>query len=70
MWGEADRLIPVEHGRRAHRAMPGSRLEVMPQVGHFPHAEQPLRFSEAVLDFVAATAPARISRRELAESLG
>ena len=33
VWGERDPIIPVEHGREAHRRVPGSRLEVFPAAG-------------------------------------
>lgn len=65
VWGERDRVIPAEHGRAAAAAMPASRLELMPGVGHFPHAERPERFAELVFEFAAATAPARLRRRDL-----
>ncbi len=58
VWGDADPIIPVGHARTAHDAMPGSRLEILPGVGHFPHAERPERFAEIVLDFVTTTAAA------------
>src|SRR5829696_6306180 len=45
IWGERDPIIPAEHGRRAHGLMPGSRLEVFDAAGHFPHVDEPLRFS-------------------------
>ncbi len=55
IWGDADPIIPVGHAHRAHAAMPGSRLEILPGVGHFPHVEQPDRFADIVLDFVRTT---------------
>ena len=55
IWGGRDRVIPVEHGRRAHEAMPGSRLEVFDDAGHFPHVSDPARFVEVVSDFIATT---------------
>jgi pimeloyl-ACP methyl ester carboxylesterase len=33
VWGEADPVIPVAHGRAAHAAMPGSRLELFEHAG-------------------------------------
>jgi pimeloyl-ACP methyl ester carboxylesterase len=60
VWGERDRMIPVAHGRAAHAAIPGSRLEVFPNAGHFPHRDAPRRFTEVLLDFLASTAPARV----------
>ena len=43
IWGDQDRIIPVEHGYAVHEARPGSRLEVLAGVGHFPHVERPER---------------------------
>lgn len=68
IWGADDALIPVSHAHTAHRAIPGSRLEVFDAVGHFPHCEAPERFVDAVVDFIGSTDPARLSdedRREL-----
>ena len=36
LWGENDRLIPVRHAREAHERIPGSRLEIFSDAGHFP----------------------------------
>jgi len=58
VWGDADPIIPVSHGIAAHDAMPGSRLEIFEGVGHFPHAEDPARFTSVLLDFLATTEPA------------
>jgi pimeloyl-ACP methyl ester carboxylesterase len=44
VWGDRDPMIPVEHGRSAHRAMPGSRLEIFAGAGHLPHRDEPWRF--------------------------
>ncbi len=55
VWGEKDPLIPVEHGREAHASMPGSRLEVFPDAGHFPHRDAPRRFASVLLDFMHST---------------
>jgi len=61
MWGDADPIIPVEHGRAAHESMPGSRLEIFEGAGHFPHVEEPERFTELLADFIATTDPAHDS---------
>lgn len=58
VWGERDPIIPVGHGRRAHAAMPGSRLEVLPGVGHFPPLEAPEELAAALREFLATTEPA------------
>jgi pimeloyl-ACP methyl ester carboxylesterase len=50
-----DLCIPTEHTTSAHDAFPGSRLELFASAGHFPHRDQPLRFAQVVLDFLATT---------------
>ena len=55
IWGEEDRIIPVAHGRAAHDAVPGSRLEVLPGVGHFPHVESPAAVVDILDDFITST---------------
>jgi pimeloyl-ACP methyl ester carboxylesterase len=51
-WGEADRIIPVGHGRLALEWLRGATLEVFPGCGHFPHLEEPERLAEGVLAFL------------------
>jgi pimeloyl-ACP methyl ester carboxylesterase len=60
VWGERDPIIPVEHGRMAHELVPGSRLEIFPDAGHFPHLDDPLRFARLMTDFMETTEPATI----------
>jgi pimeloyl-ACP methyl ester carboxylesterase len=55
IWGEQDRIIPVAHGYAAHEAVPGSRLEVLPGVGHFPHVESPTAVVDILDDFITTT---------------
>ena len=58
VWGGRDAIIPVGHARLAHAAIPGSRLEVFEDAGHFPHHRDPARFVAVVSDFVEHTQPA------------
>jgi pimeloyl-ACP methyl ester carboxylesterase len=60
VWGERDHTIPLEHGRRAHGAIPGSRFVTLPRAAHFPHLEDPDGLAEALRDFLETTEPARI----------
>jgi pimeloyl-ACP methyl ester carboxylesterase len=69
VWGERDRLIPVDHAHDAHAAMPGSRLEIFPGAGHFPMLDDPEHFSRLVADFIASTEPAVNDREELRQRL-
>jgi pimeloyl-ACP methyl ester carboxylesterase len=55
IWGEQDRIIPVAHGYAAHEAVPGSRLEVLAGVGHFPHVEAPTAVVDILDDFITTT---------------
>jgi pimeloyl-ACP methyl ester carboxylesterase len=60
VWGERDPIIPADHGRTAHRLVAGSRLEVFPTAGHFPHLDDPLRFVRVLGDFINTTQPAQV----------
>jgi pimeloyl-ACP methyl ester carboxylesterase len=60
VWGDCDRIIPVDHGRAAAELIHNSRLEIFPGAGHFPHRDDPLRFVEVLRDFLASTEPAWI----------
>jgi pimeloyl-ACP methyl ester carboxylesterase len=55
IWGDQDRIIPVAHGYALHEARPGSRLEVLEGVGHFPHVERPSDVVDLIDDFINTT---------------
>ncbi|CAN5688940.1 alpha/beta fold hydrolase [soil metagenome] len=55
LWGDKDKIIPVSHGYAAHEALPGSRLEILPGLGHFPHVEDPTAVVDILEDFIATT---------------
>jgi pimeloyl-ACP methyl ester carboxylesterase len=65
VWGAQDPLIPVRHAHEAHQRMPGSRLEIFPGAGHFPHLDDPDRFAHVVLDFLQTTRPLRSGAKAL-----
>jgi pimeloyl-ACP methyl ester carboxylesterase len=69
VWGERDSIIPVEHARAAHRLVPGSRLEVFPTAGHFPHLDDPLRFVRVLIDFMETSEPAQVDADRLGKLL-
>lgn len=71
VWGSRDRFIPMKHGLEAHEMLPGSRLEIFEDAGHFPHRDDPARFVDALIDFMTSTEAAQLSvaaLRELATS--
>jgi pimeloyl-ACP methyl ester carboxylesterase len=64
VWGEKNKIIPLTHAYKAHAAILNSRLEIMEDVGHYPHVEEPIRFAEILVDRLATPEPSS-SRREL-----
>ncbi len=69
VWGTNDRIIPLAHAYKAHEAIANSRLEVMEGVGHFPHAENPIRFVEVLKDFLHTTEPSNFTPEGLRSML-
>jgi pimeloyl-ACP methyl ester carboxylesterase len=65
VWGRRDRIIPAEHAQPAHTAMPGSRLELFEDAGHFPHLDDPVRFARTLEAFFHETAPARLTTEDM-----
>lgn len=41
LWGEEDRLIPVEAGQWLAKTLPRNRLVIYPKIGHLPQEEAP-----------------------------
>jgi pimeloyl-ACP methyl ester carboxylesterase len=62
VWGGRDRVIPVAHAHAAHELIPGSRLEILEDAGHFVPLEHPERFVAVLDDFLKTTDPARPTR--------
>jgi pimeloyl-ACP methyl ester carboxylesterase len=60
VWGERDRTIPIEHGRRAHAEIPNCRFETLPRAAHFPNIEDPDGLAAVLADFLATTDPVQI----------
>lgn len=64
LWGGRDSLVPAKGGEWFDRALPNSRLVVLPGAGHIPMVEAPRESVRPVLDFLssivrpAAPAPA------------
>jgi len=53
IWGDADGMLPVEHGRRAHDILPGSRFVEIADAGHHPHDDAPDRVFLEILGHLA-----------------
>lgn len=53
LWGENDRFIPPKYAEIAHRELPGSFLQMIPNCGHVPMVEKPKEFVEIVCKFLS-----------------
>lgn len=51
LWGESDGILRPDYGRAYASAIPGSRFELLPQAGHYPHIEQPAATVALITDF-------------------
>jgi pimeloyl-ACP methyl ester carboxylesterase len=67
IWGRRDRIIPVRHAEPTHASMPGSRLELFDDAGHFPQLDDPLRFAQVLEDFFSETEAARLDTDTMRE---
>ncbi len=64
IWGEADRLLDLDHARRLERELPAARLHVVERCGHLPPNECPERFLELFEQVLASDPPAPASTTE------
>lgn len=69
IWGENDRIIPVEHAHLASEMLPDSRLEIFPDAGHFPFNSDPDRFVNVLRDFIDTTDPADLDESHVRQML-
>lgn len=52
IWGKKDGAVPLKDGKKMYIAIENSRIEVLDDVGHFPHLENPERFVYWVKNFL------------------
>ncbi len=69
VWGDKDPILPAVHAGIAHVAMPGSRLELFPNTGHFPFHTDPQRFLRVLRDFIESTEPASFAPEQWRQML-
>lgn len=53
LWGESDRLMPLEYARRLAAELPQARLTTIPRCGHVPQVECPDAFLAALRPLLA-----------------
>jgi pimeloyl-ACP methyl ester carboxylesterase len=58
-WGEADRMIPPEHGEAYAKAIPSAEFLLILRAGHMPQLEAPDELLRAVLAFAGEHAAGR-----------
>ncbi|MGX1785170.1 alpha/beta fold hydrolase [Bosea sp. NPDC055332] len=49
IWGEKDGVTPLAQGERLHRLLPNASFDVIADVGHIPHIEEPQGFLAVLL---------------------
>jgi len=69
VWGARDRIIPVHHAHATHELIPGSKLVVIDDAGHFLPVERPAEFVATLKDFTATTEPFVFDESRLRELL-
>jgi pyruvate dehydrogenase E2 component (dihydrolipoamide acetyltransferase) len=52
IWGGKDRVVPAAHAK----ALPGARVELLPEAGHMVHAEAYAEVNRLIAEFCAAQA--------------
>jgi pimeloyl-ACP methyl ester carboxylesterase len=53
VWGRQDQIVPVECATLYQRAIPGAKLELLDECGHFAHLERPRELAIALQTFFA-----------------
>jgi 2-hydroxy-6-oxonona-2,4-dienedioate hydrolase len=54
VWGAQNPFGDVPEARRMQESIPGARLEIFPECGHWPQHEHAARFNELALAFLSA----------------
>jgi pimeloyl-ACP methyl ester carboxylesterase len=52
IWGETDADTPLRQGKLFHQFIPGSKLSIFTQSGHFPFLEEASHFIAEVTEFI------------------
>ena len=51
LWGEQDGIVRPSYGEAWRAEIPGARMDVISNAGHFPHWEQPRGFADRLMRF-------------------
>jgi pimeloyl-ACP methyl ester carboxylesterase len=55
IWGEGDGIVTPGYGEAYRDMIPGARMKVIPEAGHYPHIEQPAAFAGHFIEFAEST---------------
>src|SRR3954471_15264613 len=69
VWGGSDPVIPVEHGRNAHRIVEHSRYVELEGSGHWPMLDAPNRVVEELTSFIEENEPFEWSMEKVRDRL-
>src|SRR3954454_6840961 len=69
VWGDSDPVIPVEHGRNAHRIVEHSRYVELEGSGHWPMLDAPDRIVQELTEFMEETEPFQWSMETVRDRL-
>lgn len=50
VWGDRDPMLPISHAAVVSAALPHARVEIFEGAGHFPHAQDPGRLADLLVD--------------------
>jgi pimeloyl-ACP methyl ester carboxylesterase len=53
IWGQKDQQVPLKYAKRLHRAIPASRLVIVPDAAHLILFDAPAAVASAISDFVS-----------------
>lgn len=56
VWGETDKLVPLEYARVFQEKIKNSELKILSGIGHSPHLEVPRELGGIILNFLSQTA--------------
>jgi pimeloyl-ACP methyl ester carboxylesterase len=54
LWGEEDKIVPLQYGRRLRQDVPGVEFFTFPNTGHAPQEEQPAATADRLLRFLSS----------------
>jgi pimeloyl-ACP methyl ester carboxylesterase len=55
VWGDKDRMIPVQYAKEYTDEIPENKLVVVKNCGHTPYVERPITFNKIVLRFLVGS---------------